>query len=109
MRPFHAVLVLLSVPLLGGCVAGMAVSAAGMAARAAQGTPEDNSHLGTQAVTACSERAAQYGTVHIIDVERRSIDKLIVWGTATEGTQRQSFQCGFGTKITSFKIKPIKA
>lgn len=108
MRPFHAFLVTLSVLPLGGCVAGMAAGAAGMAIREAQGEPVSNAHLGREAVAACSERAAQYGTVHIIDVEQRSTSRLIVWGTADDGTQRQSFECGFGTKITGFKLRPIK-
>lgn len=107
MRLLNAFLVMLSVPALSGCVAGMAASAAGMAVRAAQGEPVSNTHLSSQAVTACSERAAQYGTVHIIDVEQRSMDKLIVWGTADDGTQRRSFECAFGTKVTGFKVRPI--
>ena len=109
MRPFNAFLVMLCVLPLGGCLAGMAVSAAGMAARAAQGEPVSNAHLGSQASAACTERAAAYGTVHIIDIEQRSVDRLIVWGTADNGTQRQSFECAFGTKITGFKLRPIKS
>ena len=109
MRPFPTVLVALSVLPLCGCVAGMAASAVGMAVRGAQGEPVSNSHLGREAVTACSDRAAEYGTVHIIDVEQRSASKLIVWGTADDGTQRRSFECAFGTKITGFKLRDIKS
>lgn len=55
--------------VLGGCVAGMAASAVGMAVQSAQGDPKSNAHLRDVAVEACSARAAPHGTVHIIDVE----------------------------------------
>ncbi len=93
---------------LGGCVAGMAASAIGMAARNAQGQPASNEHLKPVASAACTARASQYGTVKIIDVEQRSASKIIVWGTAGDGKQRQSFECSFGTRITGFKLRPIK-
>lgn len=99
---------LLGAPLLGGCVASLAASAVGMAVRSAQGEPESNQHLAPQAASACTERAAQHGTVKIIDVEQRSVSKMIVWGTVEANGQRQSFECGFGTKITSFKLRPIE-
>ena len=109
MRRSCAFLVVLGALPLGGCVAGMAASAAGMAIRGAQGEPVSNSHLAREAVTACSDKAAEYGTVHIIDVEQRSASKLVVWGTADDGTQRRSFECGFGTRITGFKLRDIKS
>ena len=92
---------------LGGCVAGMAVSAAGMAAQSARGTPQSNANLQPEARQACEAYAAHYGVVHIIDVEQHSISKIIVWGTVDDGKQRQSFQCDFGAKITGFKRRPI--
>jgi hypothetical protein len=92
---------------LGGCVASMAASAIGMAARSAQGTPVSNEALQPQARAACEAQAAQHGTVRIIDVEQRRIDKIIVWGTVEKGGVRQSFQCDFGTKITSFRLRAI--
>jgi hypothetical protein len=92
---------------LGGCVAGMAMSAASMAARAAQGTPQSNAKFSGSAAEQCSARAAAYGTVHIIDVEQHSTAKIIVWGTVDDGKQRQSFQCDYGTKITGFKLRPV--
>ena len=94
-------------PALGGCVPMMAVSAASMAAQAAQGTPVSNEALQPQAREACTAQAAKYGDVHVIDVEQRSIDKIIVWGTVDDGKQRQSFQCDFRTKISGFKLRPI--
>lgn len=94
-------------PALGGCVPMMAVSAASMAAQAAQGTPVSNEALQPQAREACTAQAAKYGDVHVIDVEQRSIDKIIVWGTVDDGKQTQSFQCDFRTKISGFKLRPI--
>jgi xanthine dehydrogenase iron-sulfur cluster and FAD-binding subunit A len=90
-----------------GCVAGMAVGAAGFAARSAMGKPVSNQHLKPEAVSACTARASQYGAVHIIDVEQRGVSKMIVWGTADDGKQRRSFECGFGTRITGFKLRAI--
>ncbi len=92
---------------LGGCVAGMAANAVGMAAAAARGEPRSNQHLQPAARDACTAQAAAYGTVRIIDVEQRSAIRIIVWGTVDDGKQRRSFECGFGTRITSFKLRPI--
>jgi hypothetical protein len=79
-----------------------------MAAEAAQGTPVGNEALQPQAREACTARAAQYGGVHVIDVEQHSAAKIIVWGTVDDGKQRRSFQCDFGTKISGFRLRPIK-
>ena len=95
--------------ILGGCLPMMAASAVGMAAQSAQGRPQANAELAPQAREACSARAAQYGTVHIIDVEQARPDKLIVWGTVGEALRKQSFQCNFGTRITGFTLRPIAA
>jgi hypothetical protein len=100
-------LLLLVAPALGGCVPMMAASALGMAARSAQGRPVSTEQLQPQAREQCTARAAQYGTVHIIDVEQRRVDKIIVWGTVDDGRQKRSFQCDFGTKITGFTLRPI--
>lgn len=94
---------------LGGCVAGLAVSAAGMAGQAVVGKPKSNEQAQPTAATECSTRASQYGRVHIIDVEQRSISKIIVWGTVDDGKQRRSFECDYGTKITGFKLRTIAA
>ncbi len=93
---------------LGGCVAGMAASAIGMAARSAQGQPASNEHLKPAATADCTAQASQYGAVHIIDVEQRSPSKIIVWGTVDDGKQRRSFECSYGTSITGFKLRAIK-
>ena len=93
--------------VLGGCVAGMVLGAAGTALQAARGQPESNAHLQPTAKSRCSDYASRYGAVHIIDVEQRSVDKLVVWGTVGEGEQRRSFECGFKTAVTYFKLRDI--
>ena len=104
----RTLMIAMLVPALGGCVAGLAASAAGMAVRSAQGPPESNVHLAPQAQQACRERASSYGIVHIIDVEQKTIDRIIVWGTVDDGKARRSFQCDFGEKITGFKLRQIR-
>jgi hypothetical protein len=99
---------LLIAPALSGCVASMAVSALGMAAQGARGQPVSNEALRPQAREACSAQAAQYGAVHVIDVEQHRIDKIIVWGTVDDGKQKRSFQCDFGTKISNVTFRPVK-
>ena len=94
-------------PLLGGCVASMAVSALGMAAQSARGRPVSNEALQPQAREQCSAQAAQYGAVNVIDVEQHRIDQIIVWGTVDDVKQKRSFQCDFGAKITGFTLRPI--
>ena len=94
--------------VLGGCAVGLAASAIGMAARSARGEPVSNEHLKPEAVQACSAHAAQFGTVHIIDVEQRTTSKIIVWGTVEDQKERRSFQCSFGTKVTGFTLRSIR-
>jgi hypothetical protein len=94
---------------LGGCVAGMVASAAGMAVKAARGQPKSNAHLQPTAKAACSDHAARYGAVHIIDVEQRSVDRIVVWGTVDDGKRRRSFECGFKTAMAYFKLRDISA
>ena len=103
------VLLLASAPALGGCVAGMAASAVGMAVRSAQGQPQSNAHLKPTATSQCSAHAAQYGTVAVIDVQQYSPSKIIVWGTVDDGKARRSFECGFTTTISGFKLRAIPA
>ena len=104
---FLRLMVVAIAPILGGCVAGIAASAISLAAQSARGKPVDNQALKPQAREACSAQASQYGTVQVIDVEQHSLDKIIVWGTVDDGNHRRSFQCNFGTKITSFIMRPI--
>ena len=93
---------------LSGCVVGMATSAASMAARGLQGTPQSNEHLMPAARQACSDRAAQHGTVKVIDIQPVATGKITMWGTVTDTAQRrQSFECRFTDKVTSFKLRAI--
>ena len=94
-------------PVLGGCVPMMAASAVSMMARSAQGQPIGNEALQPQAREACSAHAAQFGAVHVIDVQQASMSQIIVWGTVDDGKEKRSFQCDYGTKITGFKLRPI--
>lgn len=100
---------LLLVGMLGlnGCAAGIATSAAGILVRSARGTPQSNAHLTPEAVRACRTHAAQYGTVHVIDVEQRARSRIIVWGTVSDGQGRRSFQCTFGERIVAFQLRAI--
>ena len=105
----RTICVAVSALALGGCVAGMAANAVAMAAAGARGEPASNQHLQPTARDACTAQAAAYGTVHIIDIEQRTASRIIVWGTVDDGKQRRSFECGFGTRITSLKLRPINA
>ena len=100
-------LAIAAIPALSGCVPMMALSAANMVARGAQGTPASNEAFQPQAREACTAQAATYGTVHVIDVEQRAVNKIIVWGTVDDGKLKRSFQCDFGTRITGFKLRAI--
>jgi hypothetical protein len=93
---------------LGGCVPSLLASAAGAAIQSAQPKPQSNAHLKPAAQAACTQNAAQYGTVHIIDVVQRSVDRIIVWGTVDDGKKRRSFECGFKTTVTYFKLRDIQ-
>lgn len=86
----------------------MAASAVSMVGQAAEGRPVSNEALQPQARDACTAQAAQYGTVTVIDVEQHRVNEIIVWGTVGEGTQKRSFECDYGTKITAFKLRTIQ-
>ena len=107
-RKIVLLLTLASGLAVSGCVAGMVAGAAGTAVQAARGEPESNAHLQPTAKAECSAYAARHGSVHIIDVEQRSADRLIVWGTVDDGKKRQSFECGFRSAITYFKLRDIR-
>lgn len=94
-------------PLLSGCLPMMAVSAVSMAAQSAQGKPVSNAELKPQAESACTTRAAQYGAVHVIDVQQAKVNRIIVWGTVGEGADKRGFDCHFTTKIVAFNLRPI--
>ena len=67
-----------------------------------------NAHLKPAATQACTQRAAQYGSVFIVDVEQRRTDRLIVWGSVTDAQQRRrTFECHFTTGLVSFKLGEV--
>ncbi len=107
-RVFPGLLIAVAAPALGGCVPAMALSAASMAVQGARGAPVGNQPLQPQAREACTARAAQYGAVHVIDVEQHRVDKIIVWGTVDDGKQKRSFECDYGTRVTRFKLRDIR-
>lgn len=94
---------------LCGCAVGLAATALSTAVRSAQGQPQSNEHLKPAAEQECSAHASQFGAVHVIDVAQQTSSKIVVWGTATGGANRQSFECTYTTKIVRFKLRPIKA
>lgn len=103
-RHWPRLLLIACIPALGGCVAGIAAGALGAVVRGSQG--EGGQPSGTAAAQACSGYAAQYGAVHIIDVEQRGSSST-VWGTVGDGPERRSFQCDYRTRITDFKLRAI--
>ncbi|HZF44609.1 MAG TPA: hypothetical protein VEZ48_14495 [Sphingomonadaceae bacterium] len=108
MKTMNKALLLLTAALsLGGCVAGLAAGAVGAAVRGVRGEPQNNANMEPEAVRACGNRAAPMGTVTIIDIERRTPGKIIVWGTVEDAQQRRSFECAYGTKITGFTLRPV--
>lgn len=95
--------------LTAGCVPMMAASLAGMAVKQAQKPGPSNVGLKPQAEAACVGRASAVGPVHVIDVQQKRTDLIIVWGTAGEGATKQSFECHFRRELVSFKIRQIKS
>lgn len=107
MKRLATVLILAAMPVLGGCVPMMAASAVGTVAQAATPAPVSNAALAPDARGACTQMAAQYGTVDVIDVEQHRVNEIIVWGTVQDAKQKRSFECDFGTKIRAFKLRQI--
>lgn len=101
----------IATPALGGCAVQAALAAAELS-RYVVPEPQrtSNAHLRPAAVEACTQRAGQYGTVHIIDVEQRRADRLIIWGSVVDAQQRRrTFECHFTTALAGFKLRDIGA
>lgn len=94
---------------LTGCVPMMAASLAGMAVKETQKPGPSNVGLKPQAEAACVARASAFGPVHVIDVQQKRTDLIIVWGTAGEGDQKRSFECHFRRELVSFRLREIKS
>ncbi|MEO5773214.1 MAG: hypothetical protein ABIQ32_03720 [Sphingomicrobium sp.] len=101
--------VLLAAPALGGCALQAALAAAELAEYVPGTERQSNAHLTSAATEACTERARQYGSVYIVQVEQRRTDLIIVWGSVTDAQQRRStFECRFTTALTDFKLREIR-
>ncbi len=103
-------LILLATPALGGCVVGAALTAAELAQYAPQRRGPSNAHLKPTATEACTQQAAQYGSVYVVDVEQRRTDRIIVWGSVTDPQQRRrTFECHYTTALERFTLRDIAA
>ena len=107
-RKFALTLLLLATPALGGCALQAAMAAAQLAPYIQPPLGESNAHLKPTATQACTQRAAPYGSVFIVDVEQRRSDRLIVWGSVTDAqARRRTFECHFTTRLTRFNLGPV--
>jgi hypothetical protein len=95
-------------PALGGCAVQAALAAAELAPHIRGPLGPSNEHLQPTAIQACSQRAGQYGSVFIVDIEQRRADRIIVWGSVTDTQQRRrTFECHFTTALARFKLGEI--
>lgn len=109
-RKIGLVLILVAAPALGGCVAQAALLAADLSRYIPEPERPSNAHLKPAATKACTQRAAQYGSVFVMDVEQRRADRLVVWGSVTDARQvRRTFECHFTTGLVSFKLRELGA
>jgi hypothetical protein len=94
---------------LPGCVAGMAVGAAGAAAQAATPRrPDILEDRRTAAAAACQARAGGAERSRVIDSQQFRDGRVIVWGTFETAQGRKSFECGWdGRKVAVFKVRAI--
>jgi hypothetical protein len=101
-------LILFAAPALGGCAVQAALAAAELVPHIRGPLGPSNAHLESTALQACSQRAGQYGSVFIVDVEQRRADRIIVWGSVTDAQQqRRTFECHFTTALDRFKLGEI--
>lgn len=108
-RKIGSLLILLAAPALGGCALQAALAAAELARHIPEPERASNAHLKPAAIQACTQRAAQHGSVYILDAEQRRADYLIVWGSVTDAQQRRrTFECHFTTALVSFKLHEIR-
>ena len=101
-------LVVFAAPTLGGCAVQAALAAAELAPHIRGPLGPSNAHLEPAALQACTQRAGQYGSVFVVDVEQRRADRIIVWGSVTDAQQRRrTFECHFTTALARFKLGEI--
>ena len=107
-RKIFLPLILLAAPGLGGCALQAAMIAHDLSDEIRPALGPSNAHLKPVATQQCTQRAAQYGSVYIVDVEQRRSDRIIVWGSVTDAQQRRrTFECQFTTRLTSFAVRDI--
>jgi hypothetical protein len=107
-RKIRLALTLLAAPALGGCALQAALAAADIAPRLRGPMGAKNAHLKPVALQQCTDRARQYGSVYIVDVEQRRADRIIVWGSVTDARQqRRTFECHFTTRLGQFKLGEV--
>ena len=108
-RKISLALLLFATPALGGCALQAALAAAQLAQYVELPEGRSNAHLKPAATEACTQRAAQYGSVYIVDVEQRRTDRIIVWGSVTDAQQkRRTFECHFTTRLAEFQLREIQ-
>ena len=101
-------LLLLAAPALSGCAVQAALLAAELAPEIRGPMGPSNAHLRQTAIDTCTTRAAQHGSVYIVDVEQRRADRIIIWGSVTDARQhRRTFECHVTTRLVSFKLRQI--
>ena len=101
-------LMLLTAPALGGCALQAAMIAHDLADEIRPALGPANAHLKPTATQECTQRAAQYGSVYIVDVEQRRADRIIVWGSVTDAQQRRrTFECHYTTRLANFAVRDI--
>jgi len=101
-------LIVLATPALSGCALQAAMVAAELVPQIRGPLGPSNAHLKPVALQACTQRAGQYGSVYIVDVEQRRSDRIIVWGSVTDAQQRRrTFECHFTTALTRFKLGEV--
>jgi hypothetical protein len=107
-RKIQLALLLFAAPLTGGCALQAALLAADIAQDIPRAKGPSNAHLQPQAREACTRQAAQYGSVYVVDVQQRAVDRIIVWGSVTDASQhRRTFECHFSTQVTGFRLREI--
>jgi len=112
-RKIALALILAAVPALGGCALQAAMAAKALADEYVP-NPEPSwpsmVHLEPAAREACTQRAAPYGAVFIVDVAQRRADRLVVGGSVTDAqAHRRTFECHFTNKVVSFQLREIGA
>ena len=103
-------MLLAAAPALGGCAVQAALLAADLARHVEAPEGASNAHLRPAATEACTAQAAQHGSVHIVDVEQRRADRIIVWGSVTDAQQRRrTFECHYTTRLARFRLGEVLA